>query len=206
MVLGQRGCKECGYIKTKDKLKLPQEEVKRIVESKNNNILLNPQDYVNSTTKNLKIICGSCGNERTVSLSSVVNSNGMCSECGHAYEGAKCRLSLDEVASRINNSGHGNTLLNVNDYKGHGVTNLRIRCSCGNEYITSLQNYLYNHVTRCQVCSQRESKGEQEVRKILEKYNISFITEYKYDDCVDKKPLPFDFYCCDYNSLIEFDG
>lgn len=205
MVLKNCGCQECGYIKTKEKLKLPIDEVKRIVESKNNNILLNKEDYLNASTNNLKVICGCCGEEFTTSLSSILTSNGMCSKCGHEYEGRIQRLSPEEVERRIN-SINGNVLLNKEEYLNSHFTNLKIRCSCGEPFITSLQNYEHNNVTRCQKCSQRESKGELLVKEILSKYCINFITEYKYDDCKDKRPLPFDFYCVDYDCLIEFDG
>ena len=36
--------------------------------------------------------------------------------------------------------------------------------------------------------------------------NIHFIRQYKFDDCVDKRPLPFDFYLPGRNIVIEYDG
>lgn len=61
------------------------ETVKNIIESKNGNNLLNPQDYINAHTKNLRIICGSCGDEFMSSLSSIKNSNGRCFKCGRDF-------------------------------------------------------------------------------------------------------------------------
>ena len=55
----------------KEKNRLSQDQIKYIVESKNNNILVNPQDYTSEDTKNLKIICGSCGKIFVSTLSSI---------------------------------------------------------------------------------------------------------------------------------------
>lgn len=59
-----KGCKcmRCSYEERGNNAKHPIEYVKSIIESYNNNKLLNPEDYVNATEKNLKILCGSCGN------------------------------------------------------------------------------------------------------------------------------------------------
>ena len=43
-------------------------------------------------------------------------------------------------------------------------------------------------------------------KKYLEKNNILFEQEKWFSDCRDVKPLPFDFYLPDYNTIIEFDG
>lgn len=56
----------------------------------------------------------------------------------------------------------------------------------------------------CPICS--ESKGEKAIREYLEKSNIEFIQEYRFEYCKYKYPLPFDFYIPNYNLCIEFDG
>lgn len=204
LVKNHSGCRECGNDLIGQRLRRSIEEVKEIIESKNNNILLNPEDYINTTTKNLRVICGSCGKEHTVSLSSIINSNGMCQSCGYQYEGEQLKFTPEEVYNRF--KANGNELLNPEEYVRAGLTNLKVRCSCGNIYTTSLANYQTRNVVVYPTCSQKESSGERKVRSILEKYNIDYIPEYKYDDCVDKRRLPFDFYCCDSGKIIEFDG
>ena len=44
------------------------------------------------------------------------------------------------------------------------------------------------------------------MKTILDEHHICYTTEKKYDDCVDKRKLPFDFLLTDYNILIEVDG
>ena len=51
-----------------------------------------------------------------------------------------------------------------------------------------------------------ESKGERKIRIWLEKNNIDYIHQHKYEDCKDIYPLPFDFYLPTYDVLIEYDG
>ena len=57
---------------------------------------------------------------------------------------------------------------------------------------------------RCPICN--KSNGEEEVERILNKYNIKYKYQQYFNDCRDKNPMPFDFYIKDYNTIIEFDG
>jgi len=50
------------------------------------------------------------------------------------------------------------------------------------------------------------SKYEAKIAYLLEKSNIEFIPQYRYNECRDKKPLPFDFYLPEYDILIEIQG
>ena len=40
----------------------------------------------------------------------------------------------------------------------------------------------------------------------MEKYNVVFIPQKRFDDCRRIYPLPFDFYLPSYNTIIEYDG
>ena len=59
---------------------------------------------------------------------------------------------------------------------------------------------------RCPKCSNSKSVGEEAVENYLIKNNISYIFQYRFPDCKDKRTLPFDFYLIDLNTCIEFDG
>ena len=64
-----------------------------------------------------------------------------------------------------------------------------------------------NHINRgqgCPTCSQ--SQGERAIALILEGLKIVYVREMKFEECRSKKPLPFDFWLPDYNTLIEYDG
>ena len=56
----------------------------------------------------------------------------------------------------------------------------------------------------CPFC--KKSKGENKVKVLLEKYNITHHSQYTFEKCKDKLKLPFDFYLPEQNICIEFDG
>lgn len=64
----------------------------------------------------------------------------------------------------------------------------------------------FNHLNGvgCPFCN--ESKMEKLVRKYLTDKKIDFESQKKYEDCKDKRPLPFDFYLPEFNVLIECQG
>jgi hypothetical protein len=56
----------------------------------------------------------------------------------------------------------------------------------------------------CPKC--QESKGEREIRKILEFNNLEYISQHSFKDCFYKNELRFDFYLPKLNICIEYDG
>ena len=50
------------------------------------------------------------------------------------------------------------------------------------------------------------SKGEKEIAKYLDKNNISYYRQHKFEDCRNIHQLPFDFYIPSIRTIIEFDG
>lgn len=44
------------------------------------------------------------------------------------------------------------------------------------------------------------------IRQLLRDYKVQYIPQYKFLDCKDQRPLPFDFYLPEYNTCIEYDG
>lgn len=61
-------CIQCSYVERGEKLKYDKQYVKEYIESINGNKLLNPDDYKDTNTRNLNILC-SCGNIFTTSFS-----------------------------------------------------------------------------------------------------------------------------------------
>lgn len=56
----------------------------------------------------------------------------------------------------------------------------------------------------CSKCSR--SKGEKYITSTLEQHGIDYEIEYIFEDCRDKRPLPFDFYLPSKGVLIEYHG
>ena len=198
-------CYACGKESMSDKCRLSQDVVKSIVESKNNNILLNPEDYINHDEKNLRVICGSCHREFQTSLSAIEAGNGRCAECGCRVAGESLKTTKEQFVEMATINGEL-VVDNPNDYTSMGDT-LWFRCSCcGELFLSTPHNYIKRGFTRCDHCYTNYSSGEEQIKIFLESVGIKYERQKKYDDCRDQKPLPFDFYLPDRNTIIEYDG
>jgi very-short-patch-repair endonuclease len=82
-------------------------------------------------------------------------------------------------------------------------TKVIITCPKHGDFLQKPKDHIHNN-QGCPIC--KESKGEREIRKILDENNIEYIYQKKFDGCRYKNCLPFDFYLPDYNLCIEFDG
>ena len=85
-----------------------------------------------------------------------------------------------------------------------GIHN-RIRCCC--KVCRTEWNPLASGLVNgagCPTC--KESYGERQIRNYLEKHDIDFIAQHKFNDCKRTRPLPFDFYLSRFNIVIEYDG
>lgn len=75
-------------------------------------------------------------------------------------------------------------------------------CECGTRHKSSPSLLLMGH--KCGHCNM--SKSEYTTKYYLEDHNVEYIFNYKFDDCINKIPLKFDFYIPKYNMCIELDG
>lgn len=125
-----------------------------------------------------------------------------CVQCGLEKLSEQHTLSQEEFENAIKNVNPDLEI--ISEYKGmeYDVT---VRCKkCGYVWTLNATSLKLNG-TRCKKCSYTY-KGEDRIIEILQELDICFIHQYKFEDCKDKKCLPFDFYLPDYNLCIEFDG
>lgn len=81
IIKGGGRCSDCA-VKAQSSRRLSVSQVEQIVNNINNNILLNKNDYINSTTHNLRVKCGSCGEVFVSNLSLIRKSvTGGCKKC-----------------------------------------------------------------------------------------------------------------------------
>lgn len=80
-LLNGKGCPECVALNNRIRFRLNTEEiVERIKECGGE--ILNPQDYINQSVKNLKFVCPQCGDVFTSSLAHYTQHGGMvCTNC-----------------------------------------------------------------------------------------------------------------------------
>ena len=88
--------------------------------------------------------------------------------------------------------------------KGNYKRLWKCKCDCGNETFVTLNDLRTGNTISCG-CG-KISHGEYCIMSILKENNIRFTKQYKFNDCKNKLPLPFDFYLPDYNACIEYDG
>ena len=91
----------------------------------------------------------------------------------------------------------------IGEYNGSSVPITHKCMVCGNQWDAAPAS-IVNAGTGCPKCS--TSKGEKQVMNWLDSHCISYIAQKTFEDCRDKRKLPFDFYLTDYNTCIEYQG
>ena len=107
-------------------------------------------------------------------------------------------LELKELLNNIHNNKY--------NYKLVIKTNTKLKCEIICPIHSVFEQDLNHHLTGqgCPKCN--ESKGEKEIRSILETNNIKYKTQKTFNDCKYVQLLKFDFYLPEKNICIEFDG
>lgn len=81
----------------------------------------------------------------------------------------------------------------------------KCKCSCGRTCVKNGRSLTRGDTTTCGKC-RKISFGEKRIISFLDKYNIEFIHNKIFKDCIYIKPLRFDFYLEKLNICIEYDG
>lgn len=141
-----------------------------------------------------------CGKEHICSLSNL--STGHTTSCGCM------KLEKNWNGRRTNLVGRRFGALVVEEML-YGYSNkqtcCRCTCDCGKTSIVYMSNLLQGFTHSCG-CGEHDSVGEQLIKNILNENNIAYTYNYRFDDCRNILPLPFDFYLQEYNTCIEYDG
>lgn len=128
-------------------------------------------------------------------------------------EGCGCKqCSLDKVSKDFSDDTETfikkSILIHGNKYDYSKVeyidNDTKVKIICSKHGI--FEQYPGNHKAgnRCPSCV--ISKGEEVILNFLLENKIDFIPQYKFVDCKDKRPLPFDFYLPKYNTCVEYNG
>ena len=182
-----------GYnmIRKEEKLKILKDKCNEI------NYTLLTKEYVNNKTK-LNIICDK-GHEWHPTFDNFINKNRRCRKCADIQNGINQRLPWKEVTSRV--EPYGYKLITTEKEYINQDSKLKAYCPNGHIYEFSINNFQQGK--RCSKCLM--SSGEQEISRILSKYSIEYIFNYRFkDEAVKTKP--FDFKIYNKNICIEYDG
>ena len=186
-----RGCQKCGGSE-----KLTKELfIQKAIEIHGDKYDYSDIIYINNLTK-IKIFCKKCQEYFYQSPNGHITKKYGCPKCS----GNK-KLNKIEFVQRseiIHNYKYDYSL--VEYINAH--TKVKIICPNHGIFEQSPNSHLQN--VGCPKCNR--SKGEEQIEKYLLEKNIQFINQYRFDNCKDKRKLPFDFYLPEHNACIEFDG
>jgi len=154
-------------------------------------------NYVNSYTK-VKIICKKHGIFEQKPSQHLLGQK--CPKCKYNNMDNNL-LSFSKKSNLIHNNFYDYSLVDyVNSY-----TKVKIICKKHGIFEQKPKDHV-NSKQGCPICNL--SKGENNIKLILENNNINYEIQKKFDDCKSDKnyPLKFDFYLPNINTCIEFDG
>lgn len=125
-----------------------------------------------------------------------------CVTCFRKIKAKNQTLTYEKVKENIESEGYE---LLSKEYIDNRTNKLKIKCDKGHEYETIYSNFQQGQ--RCPYCN--ESKGEKEIERILNKYNIEYFYNKPYfKDLigVGEGLLRPDFIIEDRRVWIEYDG
>ena len=163
--------------------------------------LITKENYKNSKSK-IPIICLIHG-----IFNQTVNNHYMgneCPKCKIKEKSFKKRKPIQQLIKKfikIHNNKYNYSLISDENYKN---CNSKIPIICKKHGLFYQIVYVHSSGCGCPTCKQ--SKGEKEIEKWLIENNIDFILQFRFKDCKNILPLPFDFYIPELNICIEYDG
>lgn len=190
----KHGCTICAKRDDKFTLEYIREKCKEIHGDK---FTIPDQEY-NGMNYEIVMICNNCGKKRVKNPNHIIYGKQKCSRCSK-----KEKLTLEVIQKRCDDIHGTNRYIILDQIYNNAFGKIDILCNkCHNIFPQKSNDLLSGH--GCPFCN--ESSGERKISLFLERNHIKFIRQKKFDNCKNKKKLPFDFYLPDYNICIEFDG
>jgi very-short-patch-repair endonuclease len=171
-----------------------EEDIKEYISSNSNCVYVS--GYINARSKiTLKCLCGS-----------EFQTNFMSFKAGKKH----CHSCKPKPFNKFSDSDIARVIASESDCEYvsgwiDGKSNFKIKCKCGNEFVTMLSNFR-NGKKRCCKCVKSQSSGEKRIEDWLTANDVDYISEKRFSDCRSKRALPFDFYLPSQNICIEYDG
>lgn len=153
-------------------------------------------EYINSYTK-IRVRHNICNEMYMVRPNDILSGN-KCFKCS-GLERKTLDIIKDEIFSLVNEEYKVD-----GEYKNNKSKLTFTHKLCGESFDMKINNFLNGQ--RCPICA--ESKGEQEIRKYLDKNNISYGSQKEFEGLtgVNNGSLSYDFYLPHVNTLIEYQG
>lgn len=173
-----------------------EEYVLREMQEINPNMVL--LDPYNGRTGRVKALCKIHNATTYTTPSNIIEGMG-CYYCGLDKLSEMHKIPKDVFVDRLNEKHPDISLLSEYDCVTSTIT---VCCHKCNSEWSNRADYILN--VGCVNCE--DNTTESKVGKILQSHGFSYIRRFPFDDCRDKRPLPFDYYLTDYHILVEYDG
>ena len=158
--------------------------------------------YILSSIKG-KIYCKTCKKYFLMAPTQHIRAKQGCRTCGITFNANNQRKTIEKFIEQANKIHNHKYCYKQSIYPINRQLKIRIYClKCQRYFLQSPANHLIGN--GCKRCYR--SKGEIQVENWLTIHNFKFETQYRFHDCRNIKPLPFDFYLPDLNTCIEFQG
>lgn len=151
--------------------------------------------------KSISFRCKIDGYEGETKAGRLLSKTTQCRCCVVKKQKEMNQLSHEEFVQRVN--GLLQQIEVKSQYNGYEH---KVTLYCLNHNITFEQRAGDVMSGKCGCTRCVSSKGEKKIATILDKNNIEFLSQFKFDDCVDQKSLPFDFYLPQHKIAIEYQG
>lgn len=199
-ILMGRGCKYCGAQKISEQHYLTDEEVQLRVSKKHPHIKLIKYEGIHSNMS--EWLCTKHNRLFKKVLSTMLRSEESgCSECYKERMKRDFSMSTNEFQNKLKESHP--ELIVVGEYSGM-ASPIQIYCSVHDyTFQTTPANIL--HRTSCCPKSFVTYK-EETMCSLIESWGYIIERQYEINGCKDKKPLKFDCFLTDYNTVVEYDG
>lgn len=164
---------------------------------------LTPYNITSNSSKKIFWKCSKApDHEWCVSVNNRIGGKTSCPFCA----GQKVALSncLATINPNLSKEWHPTLNNSVTPYDVTFCSGLKVywKCKNGHEWKANIDSRVKGN--NCMLCS--ESGGEKNISIVLDKIQILYEREKKFDNCKNIRKLPFDFYLPDYNICIEYDG
>lgn len=136
-----------------------------------------------------------CGTELAVSSTALLRKEKTSCGCQHK------ELRKNLIGKRFGKLVVVNRAKNYISPSGQSQIRYECNCDCGN-IVTVMATSLTQGLVHS--CGCLRSMGEMIVENYLRELNINFQREYRFEQCRDKKPLPFDFCIFDKQNNLKF--
>lgn len=151
----------------------------------------------NTMNTSMKFKCSVCDYEWNTSPMALFRESYCgCPKCNNTMH----FISEDEFLKRL--SSANNRVKYIHGYKNMS-SHAYFEClKCGHKWNTLVSSVLSGR--GCPKCNL--SHGALQIQECLDNLNIDYEMEYRFEDCKDIRPLPFDFYIDEKRLCIEYDG